>query len=224
MNNAAAVMVLLLAGSFGLTAQAAQVELDTGDVHISFDDQSSYMAEVYSNYSGLLYSSYTVPPWSTYGNTIEFSPGLYGDLGGSGYADSGYLRFELGGFTITPQAGHVIDGFRVSFYGEVDSVGAGSYSIYGTNGSFWQNGTSYSYHSDNLSNVNDWFLGRIDLDAPYVEGPDGTAIVYGTARGSIDRITIEAFTRPVPEPETWAMLGSGAVLLAAVRRRAQRRR
>lgn len=189
---------------------AALVHEVTGDVEISFDDQSSFQAEMATYYGGTFYQSYSTPPWSVLGNTLTLSPGMANPVGGSGYADGGYINFSLFDIGFVARAGYEITGYQVSFSGTAEQVGAGSLDISGSNGSASFSGNQYTYSSmialDLLSSP---FYGSILLDAPYVEGPDGTADVYGTAYASIDTIRIEAFTRPVPEPESYALMAAG---------------
>ena len=51
------------------TASATLVNISTGDVDISFDDQASYFLEAGTYYSGTFYQTYSTPPWTTAGAT-----------------------------------------------------------------------------------------------------------------------------------------------------------
>lgn len=201
---------------------ATPINIASGHVEIAFDDQASYHAEAATYYGGIFYQSYTAPPWSVLGNALTLSPGLSNPVGGSGYADGGYINFSLFDFVFVAQSGHEITGYQISFSGTAEQVGAGSYDISGSNGSVSFSGNQYTYSSMITADLlGSPFYGSILLDAPYVEGPDGTAEVFGTAYASIDSIRIEAFTRPVPEPESYALLvaGLGALGLKWRRRR-----
>ena len=199
---------------------AAPVNLVTGNVEISFDDQASYFADMVSYYSGTLYQTYSTPSWSVLDNALILSPGMSNAIGGSGYADGGYINFSLFDFGFTAQAGYVITGYRISFSGTAEQVGAGSFEISGSDGSQSMNGNQYTFSSSiNPDLLATPYYASILLNAPYVEGPDGTAEVFGTAYASVDTIRIEAFTRPVPEPESYALLMAGLGCIGLLRRR-----
>lgn len=214
MNPSSRILAVLI---FALTAApvwAAPVSFSADHVDIQYDDESSYFGSIVSTYSGTVFNSWLLPSGSFSGDGLNLLPGLSYAAGGSGYADTGYLGFELFGFAFQPHAGWQIDGYHISFSGMIESSGDGSYLFDATQGSYSVVGNQYTFDSGPMAVLPNVFIGRIALDAPYVEEPDGTASVYGTAMGSIERIRIEALVSPVPEPETWALLGMGAALLA----------
>lgn len=201
-------------------AYAANVEVTTGHVVISFDDQASYFAEAGTWYGGTFFQTYQTAPYAGNGNALVLTSAISNPVGGSGYADGGFINFSLFDFNFAPQAGYQITGYRISFSGVAEQVGAGSYSIDGTNGSLSFSGNNYTFTSNTTSDLLDNpFYGSIILDAPYVEGPDGTALVFGTAYASVDTISIEAVTQAIPEPETYALMLGGLGILGVRRRR-----
>lgn len=201
-------------------AYATPVNVATGHVDISFDDEASYFAEVGSYNNGTFFQSTTMPAYVGLGDALVLSPGLYNPVGGSGYADGGFINFYLFDFSFAAHTGYQITGYRISFSGVAEQVGAGSYGITGSNGSLSFSGSNYTFTSEVSPDLmTNGFSGSITLDAPYVEGPDGTADVYGTAYASVDSITIEAITQPVPEPESYALMLAGLAVIGVSWRR-----
>lgn len=215
-NKCAALVLLALATP---AAWAVATVVPASHVDIAFDSDTSYFGSMMSTNSYVYFESYVVPPWTTDGDALVLSPGMALDIGASGYADSGSIGFWLNGFSFAVHSGYQITGYQISFEGAASTVGAGSVGVMGSLGYGSVGPASYVYTSGIMDSMPSDFYGQLTLDAPYVEGPDGTAEVFGTAYASIDSIRIEAITQPVPEPETWALFGGGLAALTLMRRR-----
>jgi hypothetical protein len=144
---------------------------------------------------------------------FTFQPQMYASVGGSGiqglFEVAAMLQFT--GLTFAAQPGYQIT--------RLQAVVKGSFSLVG-------NGYGGLSLPGPLQWVDQNFTATVSLDpaaadfqtgftvaASYVEGEEGTALSYGTASASIDSVAFIVGVSPVPEPDSWAMLAAGGVLL-----------
>lgn len=154
---------------------------------------------------------------------FSFLPSISAYVGGSGiqgmHSVAAFLRFSQMSFT--PAAGYQITG--------VQAVLTGSYSLTGNAFGTLNVPGAIDWTDQNFSAT--WALdpAAADVDvsftiaASYVEGDDGTALSYGAASASFDRLAFRVNVSPVPEPGTAALLLLGAAVLPMVARRRARR-
>jgi hypothetical protein len=239
--NAAAAAALILGGSLflGHAAHAAP-PCDGSSTPCSIDLGRA------SAHFGIGAAAYTAEAWLTDGSDASFSanpqflptlqishgagqdgfhflPSISANVGGSGiqgmHEVAGRLQFTSMSFTAA--AGYRITGLQ--------AVLTGSYALEGNAFGYLNVPGAIDWTGQNFSATWNLDPAAADVDlsftiaTSYVEGEDGTALAYGRASASFDRLAFVVSVSPVPEPGSAGLLLLGAAALPVLVRRRTRR-
>ncbi len=195
--------------------------VDLGNATVTFGQGSgSYFADAALNmgsdgsYSAVpdLFSTFSIVHQSG-GDGFTFLPQVSGAVGGSGmngfHEVVGYFRFI--DMTFAAKPGYQLDGVQMSVTGTQNFFGDASATVTVPVAAI-SNGSNFSF-SGPIDASNAFLQAEFVVNASYLEGPNGTALSYGTASASFDSATFVARVSAVPEPSHWAMLGLGAGLI-----------
>lgn len=165
----------------------------------------------------------TFMPLSTpAGDGFSFTPTIYAEVGGSG--DNGYHQvrgyFDFYDMSFAAKPGYRID--SLAFVVTGTSAWVGDATAYATvTGVPTYNGDTFRYDGT-LDPANAALHGEFYIAASYLEGEDGTATAYGTARASFTGVQFIAQVSAVPEPGTVALFAMGLLAVAGRTVRARR--
>lgn len=215
----------VLASSMAVAAACAPSSdpctVDLGNATVTFGQGSgSYFADAMltmgsdGSYGANtdLFSTFAIVHQSG-GDGFSFAPQVYGAVGGSGmngfHEVMGYFRFI--DMTFAAKPGYQLDGVQMTVTGTQNFFGDASATVSVPVAAI-SNGSNFSF-SGAIDASNAYLQADFIINASYLEGPNGTALSYGTASASFDSATFIARVSAVPEPSHWAMLGLGAGLI-----------
>ena len=149
---------------------------------------------------------------------FTFNPELQIELmGGYGASGSGSAYFNLSGLVFAPKAGYKIDSIEFGVSGSRAASGDASAAVT-VPGAPVFSGDNFDSMALLPASTTDFSAG-VNISASYAEGPDGTALYFGSSRAGLDSVRLVANVSAVPEPETLALLLAGLPLIALARRR-----
>jgi hypothetical protein len=201
--------------------------LDLGRITVDFSQgAASYVAEALVLYGSDAYygaaSGFLPSVQAIHGADVDgfaFSPQVYASVGGSGI--NGYhevhASFEFSDIGFFAKPGYRIDSIDFVVTGSTAWVGD-AYASFGLPAAMVFNGNDFSASGSWGAGGSTSFRGEFNVSASYLQGDDGTAISYGTANASFDRVSFTAHVSAVPEPQAAALLWAGLGLLACRRR------
>jgi hypothetical protein len=197
--------------------------LDLGNVTATFaEGAASYFADAQFT-QGNDGSAYAFPDFlstlqvvNTPGRSgFSFTPQLYANVGGSGFNGVhevvGYFDFH--GVSFAAKPGYRIDGLEFKVSGNRSSVGDAT-AFVGVPGITVYDGDNFEATA--ALNPGDASVhAEFTINAVYLADEYGGAIYYGAASASFSAASFIAQVSAVPEPQTWALFGLGAAVLAA---------
>lgn len=147
---------------------------------------------------------------------FSFNPGMYGQVGGSGFEGSheAFASFGFTGLQFIAKPGFKVDEVEFTVTGGFTQVGNGHVALQ-VQGPLQITGDLFSAQSLYAPGTGD-YAAWLSASAHYEEGDDGGANAYGTASAFFDSASIVARVSPVPLPGAVLSMLSGLGTLAIV--------
>jgi len=220
----AAALLAITAAMPGHAAQTCFYDtctIDLSTVTVTYNQYSSYWSTQGDQWSSYVYTS-LMPALTEIDSAgragFTFNPELMVELmGGYGASGAGDGSFGLTGLVFTAKAGYKIDSIEFGVSGSRTASGDASATV-NVPGAPVFSGDNFDSMALKPATTTEFGAGFM-ISADYAEGPDGTALAFGSARASIDGVRLIANVSAVPEPETLALLLTGLPLIAMARRR-----
>jgi hypothetical protein len=145
---------------------------------------------------------------------FSFAPQMLAQVGGSGFDGyhEAYASFGFYGLQFIARPGWRVDAVRFTVSGSRSRVGNGYVGLAVPGIPHFDNDQFVASHrfAPAAADYEAYFI----ANAQYQEGPDGTALAYGTAAVSFDFASLVAQVSAVPEPGSAALALLGGLALA----------
>lgn len=150
---------------------------------------------------------------------FSFAPGMFGQVGGSGFEGyhEAFASFGFNDVQFIARPGYRVDGVTFTVHGARSRVGNGYVALAVPGTPRFHQGQFKASHT--FAPATTSFEAYFSAVAQYEEGPNGTAASYGTAAASFSFASLVAHVSPVPEPGTLPLAALGGLALAAALRR-----